>query len=261
MSGFEVRWLDLREGADHAARNAELREEAAHYLNATRDAQVIDLGCGTGSTFRAMLPDGAAWHWRLLDNDLELLAEAMERHGSSGRIDCAKVDLAKLDQGLFCGSRMVTASALFDLVSEAFLGRLVSTLAAEGSALYSALNYDGHCEWDAPLPMDQVIVAAFNAHQRRDKGFGAALGPSAGQILQAMCEETDFGVFTAASPWMLGPSHAELQRELIDGIARAAGETGIIESDMIEDWRQTRITLIDNTSCKIGHWDLLALPK
>lgn len=261
MTGFESRWLDLRESADHAARHKGLQAEAIACLKTVSDVRMVDLGCGTGSTFRALLPASTDWRWRLIDNDPLLLAEAFARHGSSGRIECVKSDLGSLADELFTGASLVTASALFDLVSEKFLARLVRILKSKSISLYTSLNYDGDLEWEIPLVMDAEIVAAFNAHQRRDKGFGAALGPSAREVLQHLFRVVDFDVTAVASPWMLGVAQIELQRQFIEGMARAVAETGLVESVAVESWRADRIGLIAKSDCKVGHWDMLARPR
>ena len=75
MSGFSVEWLNQREGADHRARDSILLANSISWL---KDLQVdepiiIDLGSGTGSTIRAMLPIIQQMFlpvkWRLVDDD------------------------------------------------------------------------------------------------------------------------------------------------------------------------------------------------
>jgi len=49
-----------------------------------------------------------------------------------------------------------------------------------GCLVYVALSYDGTVRWERPgdgARDDADIIAAVNAHQRRDKGTGRALGP------------------------------------------------------------------------------------
>lgn len=261
MSGFEVRWLDLREAADHAARDAGLRRRTIDYLGTIEaDATVVDLGCGTGSTFRALQPEAEQWRWRLLDNDPLLLAEALARHGAIGRVECVESDLDAFPPDLLDGVGLVTASALFDLVSDAFLVRLVEMLARTRSGLYTALNYDGHCRWEIPLSADAQIVAAFNMHQVSDKGFGPALGPSAITVLQKLLLAAGYEMAVASSPWRLGAGEAELQRQLLAGMAQAVAETGLVDATIVEDWLRDRVELAGRSGCEVGHWDMLALP-
>jgi hypothetical protein len=259
MTGFDKTWLDLREAADHAARDRNLRKQVIDDLAVMRgETLVVDLGAGTGSTFRAFLPEALSWRWRLVDNDPPLLAEAKSRHAQSAQIECVEAHLDAPADSLLSEARLVTASALFDLVSESFLARLVAQLAQTNAGLYAALNYDGTCRWDDRHPMDEEVVAAFNAHQRRDKGFGPALGPDATPVLKRLLEEQGFQVAMAPSPWRLEPAHAELQQQFISGVANAAGETGIVEEADLKDWRMARLQRIENSGCLVGHWDLFA---
>lgn len=259
MSGFETRWLDLREPADHAARDAVLLRKTIEHVDAGGEhIAVVDLGCGTGSTVRAFSTAAARWHWRLLDNDPLLLSEAAKRHGGEMQLECLKTDLGTLSPDLFKQARLVTASALLDLVSTGFLQSLVSSLEHAGCSFYTALNYDGHCTWHQAHKADASIVNAFNFHQRRDKGFGPALGPAAEDVLREMLQTAGFHVLKAQSSWQLGADEAELQRQFVMGVATAAAETGLLETGIIEEWRAYRLDHTDS-GCMVGHWDMLGL--
>ena len=61
-------------------------------------------------------------------------------------------------------------------------------IAARAIPLYAALSYDGRTTFNPPDPLDAAIVAAVNAHQRTDKGFGPALGPAAAALAIARFE-------------------------------------------------------------------------
>jgi len=259
MSGFDKQWLDLREVADHAARDHELRKRVIdHVVTAGEDALVVDLGAGTGSTFRALSPEALHWRWRLVDNDPLLLAEAQNRHGQSGRVESVEAHLGDISADLFAGMRLVTASALFDLVSEAFLSHFLARLPHSDVGLYAALNYDGICHWDDPHPMDEKVVDAFNDHQRGDKGFGPALGPTAAQVLRTLLEKRGFHVEMAPSPWRLDPADAELQRRFVSGMATAAAEMWRFNNGDVDDWRRARLERTEHSGCVVGHWDLFA---
>ena len=79
MSGFTAEWLALREPHDLAARNSTVLAAVAASANSL-PLRIIDLGCGSGSTIRAiqaLLP--TPQHWDLIDNDVELLAIACKQ--------------------------------------------------------------------------------------------------------------------------------------------------------------------------------------
>jgi hypothetical protein len=157
----------------------------------------------------------------------------------------------------FDPARLVTASAFFDLVSEAWVEALVARLAGRGIGLYAALSYDGGLDWAPAFAADAEVRAAFNAHQRRDKGFGPALGPGATEALAAALARHGYAVRRRPSPWRLGPGERALQDALVEGIAAAAGETGLA---VAESWGQARRAASGVSSCTVGHADLLALP-
>lgn len=252
--GFSPEWLALREPADRAARDAGLLARAARA--AGPDPVILDLGCGTGSTLRALgphLPDHA--HWHLVDNDPALLA--MARTEAPGRSTSHALDLADLDALPLQGVTLVAASALLDLMPAEWLAGLARRLSRAGLPFYAALSYDGEMAWDPVLPQDDDITRAFNDHQHRDKGLGPALGPDAAPEAAAMLGKAGFSVSLADSPWHIGPDNADLHRALITGIAQAAGEAG---AQVAWDWGRARIATAAGDHCRIGHLDLLALP-
>ncbi len=77
MSGFSADWLALREPYDLRARNPAVLDAVAASLEPLSSVRIVDLACGTGSTLRALSPRlPARQNWRLVDNDLSLLARA-----------------------------------------------------------------------------------------------------------------------------------------------------------------------------------------
>jgi hypothetical protein len=111
--------------------------------------------------------------------------------------------------------------------------------------------------WSQPDASDGEIVAAFNRHQRNDKGFGPALGPEAADAAPRVFADLGYVVEVADSPWKLGAEQAALQLEFLEGVAQAAAEAGARDAD---GWLTRRKALIGQSLCLIGHRDLLALP-
>jgi hypothetical protein len=263
MSGFSIDWLDLREPADTKARDKDLAQKA---LIALRDEAAplapclaVDLGAGTGSTLRAMRDCGGDdILWRLVDIDGALLDEALVRHGKDFVIEDHQADLSIVDELPLSGARLVTASALFDLTSQSFVEQLCARLVNQGSGLYAALNYDGFTQWSPSHPFDDRVLEAFNRDQRRDKGFGPALGPDATQALQACLELKGYAVQIAPSPWRLSAEDTDLVVALINGIADAV--SGALDEEIVAQWRSFRLANASSGSCIVGHTDLLAVP-
>lgn len=249
---FTADWLALREPADRAARDGALLRRAAQ---AAGPAPVIlDLGCGTGATVRAMAPHlPAGTRWRLVDNDPALLALAAKSAGPDAQTLC--LDLGDPDTLPLEGVTLVTASALLDLMPRDWVTALARRLSVP---FYAALSYDGQMAWDPADPLDARVTQAFNLHQLGDKGLGPALGPDSVTASLTIFHEAGFDVARADSPWRLGPDTAALHATLIDGIATAAAETGLLEAP---EWGRMRRDHVARTPCCIGHGDILALPR
>lgn len=250
---FEPDWLALREPADHAARDANLLARAAREV--AQGGRIVDMGSGTGSTLRAFEAAGfTALNWHLLDNDATLLGIAKDRAPSVATTLC---DLGDIDTLPFDGAHLVTASALLDLMSQAWVERLADALRAANLPLYAALNYDGQMSWSPSDPDDDAITNLFNTHQLRDKGSGAALGPTSGPKVAAIFKARGFDVMTAQSPWVLGPDQADLQRQHLKGIANATAQ---LDESVSQNWHLRRKSLIKQSQTRVGHLDILAVP-
>ncbi|MGY2047397.1 class I SAM-dependent methyltransferase [Methylobacterium sp. JK268] len=280
MSGFSPEWLALREPADHAARDAGLVAALARALAARPGpVRILDLGCGTGSNLRglsALLP--GPQHWTLIDHDPALLAVARDRltawadHAATergelvltrdARVLRVVLRVADLAAGLdgplaeHPAPDLVTAAALFDLVSTDWIERAAAAVARAGALFYTALTFDGAETWTPPHPDDAAVHAAFLAHQGSDKGFGPAAGPAATAALAAAFGEHGYRVAQADSPWRIGAG--PLLDSLAGGKASAAAETGLVSTDRVDAWRRDRSA--GATAAVIGHRDLLALP-
>lgn len=266
MSGFSIAWLDLREGADFAARDKTLVIELLSWLGQATDPIspdriLVDLGAGTGSTLRALTKLGANnIVWRLVDLDGKLLDEALRRHGRNFLIEDYQSDLTIVNELPLTGVHVVSASALFDLASADFIDKLTDRIDARKTAVYAALNYDGTTAWTPSHPLDEAVLNAFNQDQRRDKGFGPALGPECTDYLQRALENKGYRVTIKPSPWKLSAQDHAMLGELINGIATAVSEGYGLNAGELTDWKNFRVAHIADGTCTLGHWDLLALP-
>jgi SAM-dependent methyltransferase len=266
MSGFSADWLTLREPYDLRARNPDVLDAVIARLEPLSSVRIVDLACGTGSTLRALSPLlPARQNWKLIDNDLGLLARAtatpLAKHTA---VTAVPVDLNRdLEAALDGPVDLVTTSALLDLVSETWLDRLAVEIAARAIPLYAALSYDGQIALNPSDPLDAAIAAAVNAHQRTDKGFGAALGPAAASYAIARFEALGYCVVRGKSDWMLGPNDHDMQSEILTGWADAAHDIGALSLAETRAWLARRRDALTEgrSSLRVGHVDFFASPS
>ena len=262
---FSSAWLTLREPYDRRARNAAVLDAVTAWAAERPSVAAVDLACGLGSTLRAVterLPKRQSW--RLVDNDLSLLARA----GALAKppdltVTPVPVDLARdLEAALDGPVDLVTTSALLDLVSHDWLERLVTETAARRLPVYAALSYDGLATLDPADTLDSAVIDAVNQHQRNDKGFGPALGPEAAATAPSRFEAIGYAVTQGASDWVFGPKDAEIQTEVLTGWAVAAREIGESSIGDIIGWLARRRDHIaaGRSSMRVGHVDFFARP-
>jgi hypothetical protein len=264
MSGFSAKWLALREGHDRQARNPAVLGAVAARFGSRDTIDVVDLACGAGSTIRALGPHlPPRQHWDLVDNDRQLLALACDQSGGGVTLNAVPLDLLGDFEAVLNGAKhLITTSALLDLVSDAWMDRLVSRLAMQALPLYAALTYDGRTAFSPTDPLDEMIISAVNTHQRTDKGFGPALGPSAATAAISRLEAVGYSIVQGHSDWQIGPGDREMQRELLSGWAHAAREIDALPHRDIENWLARRNGKVDQgaSSIRVGHVDFFATP-
>jgi SAM-dependent methyltransferase len=284
MSEFSADWLALREPADAAARSERLLQAVAARFTLETNLTVLDVGAGTGSNARYLAERlHPQQQWLLVDHDPTLLIDASQRlrawgearglvvsrdeaawrvegEGLAVTFATRLADLADLSAAseLFLDRRLVTASALLDLVSVAWVESLASECRVAGAAGLFALTYDGRIHCSPEEQGDDEIRQLVNEHQRGDKGFGPALGPTATAVAAECFGALGYSVEREASDWHLEPDAAELQRQLIQGWSRAAAQMAPDRSAFIREWTDRRLAhvLEGHSRLVVGHEDL-----
>ncbi|RAI27504.1 hypothetical protein CH338_29995 [Rhodoplanes elegans] len=266
MSSFSADWLERREPHDRKARNPAVLEALRRCFSQETSVTIVDLACGTGSTLRALadfLPRHQ--HWRLVDNDLGLLARAKgaaEAMASGPRVTVTAVDLARdIETALDGPIDLVATSAFLDLVSQDWLERLVTEVAVRRLPFYAALSYDGRVTLDPADDADATIVSAFNRHQSTDKGFGPALGPAAVGELVRRFDRLGYEVVQGLSDWVIG-ARDPIFGDVVASLAAAARELVGVPQATIDAWvrRRTGLAMVGRSTIRIGHRDVFARP-
>lgn len=264
MSGFSAAWLELREPYDRRARNGKVLDAVAAAFSGRPAVAIADLACGTGSTLRTLNPlIKARQSWRLVDNDLSLLARTPRSSPPDLNVTTTPVDLHHdLEAALDGPVDLVTTSALLDLVSSDWLQRFAVEAAARRLPVYAALSFDGRVELAPADSGDRAIVDAVNKHQRTDKGFGLALGPTAAVAAVEGFERVGYDVVQGPSDWSFGPDDRDIQLEMLSGWASAAREIGGAALTEVVEWltRRRDHVAAGRSSIRVGHVDFFARP-
>jgi len=281
---FTADWLSLREPADHAAREQQLNDAAAQWLKTRHNGEsaerlIVDLGCGRGSNLRYLAPRlPGPQRWRLVDHDADLLDQAgrscqgqRDAEGQAIVIERVATDLRAPALRYLDYADLVTAAALLDLVDTGWIERLVADCLGQGAALLLALSVDGRIDFIPAAPAqdsgdalaeDGFVLGLLAEHQRRDKGFGGALGTDAPAVLVDKLGHAGFVVDTRPSDWQLGAEHARLAAALIDGWRQAASQQQPAATQRIDAWatRRTADIASGRHSVVVGHQDIFATP-
>ncbi len=279
---FDPDWLALREGFDARARSLALVHRLLGILPAR--PRLLDLGAGTGSLFRFLAPlIGRSQAWTFADADTELLNAAFRTtaewagalgwtvtwpgrallvHAPGGvwRIEGLAFDLAEGPAGLpLAQTDVVLCSAVLDLVSARWLGRLAAALR---TPFLAGLSVDGRDAWLPRHPADAIVAAGFRRDQRRDKGFGPALGVRAPSVALRTLTARGFAVASAPADWRVPRPALRMAHALVHGSADAARRVLPARHAAIAEWEaaRTRQAMQGRLSIRIGHRDMLAMP-
>ncbi|MCW2868770.1 MAG: trans-aconitate methyltransferase [Streptomyces oryziradicis] len=268
MPRYAPEWLELREGADAAARAPEVLEPLSGFLTAN-PLVIRDLGCGTGSMARWLAPRlNGPQRWILHDRDPGLLDLAAARaprsaaDGSPVTVATEHGDITRLTEGSLAGTSLVTASALLDLLTRDELERLAMACAGAGCPALLALSVVGRVELTPADPLDAEIADAFNAHQGRSDHGRRLLGPDAARMASEAFRWHGMTVRTYASPWRLGAAESALTAEWLGGWVGAACEQRPDLAPRAEAYLRRRLAACAGNELRavVHHSDLLALP-
>jgi hypothetical protein len=248
MSSFPPEWLALREPADLSARSRKVLTACQRHFDGRPSVRICDT---------------RTQEWTLVDNDGANLAAAENRLAEWAIATRRPVTLRMLVRDFArepdCwppDTELVTASALLDLASSAWIAKFVRALAARRLPLLATLTVDGEFALDPAQEFDDAIFATFAEHQARDKGFGPAAGGDAPAHLEEALITAGYTIVADDSPWRIDRSQAGLLHAVLAGIAAAVHETGRLPAKDIEQWLRGAAT--QTALLTVGHRDVFA---
>ena len=273
MEKFSSEWLALREQEDLLARNSTILECVIEHLKGEKRLNILDIGCGTGATMRALLPKfEQPQHWTLLDVDHELLVHARCLNeplvsDSNYTLDTKFADLTAGFEFLNSEYSLVTATALLDLVSEAWIKEFAKALKHNNLSFYCRITPNNSIEFDPKEDLDEKVISTFNTHRYSDKGFGMSLGGHAADFTIEQLQSFGFDVRSSLETW--GNRHHNksfrkiFNSKLVEGISQAVNNTKLFDASELKQWTDSRLSAIQNGECEIRFEviDFLATPN
>ena len=264
-------WLRLREPADADARSRGVARLVGASLH-TGDGPLVvhDLGSGNGSMGRwlARLLRGAQ-HWVLHDRDPDLLAVAIDTppaaaaDGAPVTVEAHQGELTELRDVDLAGASLVTASALLDALTADDIDHLVRRCVTVGCPSLLTLSVTGRVGLSPADPLDPVMGAAFDDHQRRTTGGRGLLGPGAGAFTAGRFRSHGHRVTTRPSPWRLDVANAALLEQWLLGWVGAACEQRPELEAPGRPYLERRLADLAEGRLRVTvpHVDLLARPR
>jgi hypothetical protein len=110
--------------------------------------------------------------------------------------------------------------------------------------------------------LDVELLAGFNLHQRTDKGFGPALGPSAAVRAAERFEHFGYALVQGRSDWVFGTDDRAIQDALFAGWAEVGPLITGLSADDIAEWLAQRRAYLaaGRSSLRVGHVDIFVRP-
>lgn len=246
---FATDWLEERYRFDVAARNPQVEAACLQYLSTCSPINIIDIGTGTGANFIYLAEKfPQSQRWVLVELNPDLLKRARTRltawatangyHIKPGKSSLHfKKDQQQIQVDFLKGSfldlprllplkdyDLVTASAVFDLLSKDMIQNLAQTFHENRLALLATLNYESMSY--LPIdPADEQWIGLYEAHMQRQQEFGQALGPNCSAYLEScFARLSGEQLLRAPSRWQIEPADTEMHRHLL----------GFMETSLLE---------------------------
>jgi hypothetical protein len=259
-------WLAARVTADTAARAPTidtLLPELVNYLIKTTSAEalveIIDLGAGTGANQRWLAPRlPFRQRWIHLDHD-PIITRSLPLPDETMVVDESVEALEHLLRGPSRGVRVVTCSALLDVLTTQELDAICrAVIESQVPALFS-LTVTGMLTISPTDAHDQLLLDAFNDHQRR----AGRAGPNATALVVKTLQAGGLIVRTQETPWQLTTASADT---FVEQVLQERLDVAVAQDPSLAvsaaAWLELRRTQLARGILRIDldHRDILALP-
>ena len=247
-NSFETNWLDRRYHYDNAARDKNVEKACLNHLKNKSSVTILDIGSGTGSNclyFLEKMP--AVQNWIFVEHDERLSKYAFNRikkhvpklgyalkvapqklvlQKENRQVEITyitdsfmdldkKVDLSKVD--------LVTAGAVFDLLSFKQFVDIASPILENEIALLATMNY-AEMNFSPSEASDVLFIEKYEKHMSRKQDFGKAMGKDCSRSMVKFFRKHQKEVFYGASVWKLNGKEEETHRCIFEFMKSAVTE-------------------------------------
>jgi len=247
-NSFETNWLDRRYHYDNAARDKKVEKACLKYLQNKSSVTILDIGSGTGSNclyFLEKMP--AIQNWIFVEHDERLSKYALDRikkqvtkTGYSIKEESQKLTLQKenrqieisyitdsfldLDKKVDLSTvDLVTAGAVFDLLSFKQFVDIASIILENEIALLATMNY-AEMNFSPVEASDVLFIEKYEKHMSRPQEFGKAMGKDCSRSLVKFFRKHQKDIVYGASVWRLNGEEEETHRCLFQFMKSAVTE-------------------------------------
>ncbi len=267
MTIVDPDWLAARVTADNAARAATLTTLLPKLINYLIDpdvhdatVQIIDLGAGSGANQRWLAPRlPIRQRWLHVDHN-PVISRSQPLPAETVIIDASVEALDELLVSSNDRRQLVTCSALLDVLTTEQLTAVCQPVIDNQVAAFFSLTVTGDLTLDPPHPHDQLLLAAFNDHQRR----AGRAGPDASALTVDLLRAANFAVSTQDTPWQLTAESAPtfVDQLLTERLAAAVAQDPALAATA-DDWLELRRAQLAAGVLRIelAHRDILGLPS
>ena len=287
-------YLEAKFALDERSLNREVRTAFLDALRGLPRIECLDVGAGTGATFRRLLQSGLTTPLSLtaLDRDRGLLDIA--RQDAEGRLRALGVEPREEDGAIQTqGERLAAMHFAAGELKEHRPGRLYNVITAHafldlsplpqalrqfaawlqpGGYLYASINYDGDTALTPPYQgstLEATLLGHYNESMELRRVDGQATGGAyCGRRLQALLPEHAFDIVACGrSDWNIRPFEGEYRdsdaiclKALLEFIGGEGRRSKLFEADQIDRWRDDRLRSLQQRrlGMRISHLDLLA---
>lgn len=283
-----VVWLEHRYACDAEARNANIEKKFLEFFSEKDGISILDAGCGTGSNFHyyfEKLPKEQ--EWTFLDFEQNLLSACKERlkeyarkqnykvreqdgvlsiksAGKQAQVRFIKGDLGEVEHLTDMKTTdLVTANALFDLLSYDQFDSFACKLSAYNVCLLATLNYY-ETSFLPYTEEDGRFVRYFHTHMTRPQPFGAAMGPNCTEEMLDLLNEHQMMIEQEGSQWHLKRYDTTMHHYLLHFFEHAVRDLSLSDSEIteLEEWLEHKKRMSQDHKLEIivDHSDIFAYP-